>query len=37
MMRKHIPEFTKKIQEIPLESVTKSLQMIRDVHLNALK
>ena len=37
MMRKHIPEFTKKIREIPLESVTTSLQMIRDVHINALK
>ena len=37
MMKKHIPEFSKKIKEIPLESVTKSLQMIRDVHINALK
>ena len=37
MMRKHIPEFSKKISEIPLESVTTSLQMIRDIHINALK
>lgn len=37
LMRKQIPALRKKIQEIPLESVTTSLQMIRDVHINALK
>lgn len=37
LMRKHIPDFIKKIQEIPLPQVTSSLQMIRDVHLHALK
>ncbi len=37
LMRKHIPGFIQKIKEIPLTSVTSSLQMIRDVHLSALK
>lgn len=37
LMKKHIPEFIEKIKEIPLANVTNSLQMIRDVHLHALK
>lgn len=37
MMRKKIPEFMTQIRDIPLPEVTASLQMIRDVHINALK
>jgi DNA-binding MarR family transcriptional regulator len=37
LMRRHIPEFLARIHDIPLVQVTASLQMIRDVHLNALK
>ena len=37
LMRKHIPDFIKQIKDIPLVELTSSLQMIRDVHINALK
>lgn len=37
IMRKHIPDFMKKIEWIPLETITSSLQKIRDVHINALQ
>lgn len=37
LMRKHIPDFVEKIKEIPLAELTSSLQMIRDLHINALK
>ena len=37
MMRKHIPGFVDQIKDIPLVELTSSLQMIRDVHIHALK
>lgn len=37
LMRKHIPDFVEKIKEIPLVEITESLQMIRDLHIQALK
>lgn len=37
LMRKHIPDFIDNIKDIPLVEITSSLQMIRDVHINALK
>lgn len=36
-MRKHIPDFIDQIKDIPLVELTSSLQMIRDVHIQALK
>ena len=37
LMRTHVPNFINNINEIPLIELTASLQMIRDVHINALK
>jgi DNA-binding MarR family transcriptional regulator len=37
LMRKHIPGFIDQIKDIPLVELTSSLQMIRDVHIHALK
>lgn len=37
LMKKHIPNFIKNIENVPLVTLTTSLQKIRDVHINALK
>lgn len=37
LMRKHVPDFIDHIKDIPLVEMTNSLQMIRDIHTNALK
>lgn len=37
LMKKHIPDFIKNIEDVPLVTLTTSLQKIRDVHINALK